>query len=55
MIPATLREELGLHEGDRLSARAEGNRLILETPLAVLGRLQRQFREAAGIAIWPPS
>lgn len=47
VIPAAIREELGLREGERLDARVEGDRLVLETPLAALERLRRRFREAA--------
>jgi len=48
VIPALLREELGLREGDVLDARVEGGRLVLESPLEILERLRRQFRQAAG-------
>ena len=47
MIPSQIREELGLGEGDRLNARVEDDRLVLETPLAALERLRRQFRAGA--------
>lgn len=47
MIPSQIREELGLREGERLNARVEDDRLVLETPLAALERLRRRFREAA--------
>lgn len=48
VIPALLREELGLREGDVLDARVEGGRLVLESPLEIFERLRRQFRQAAG-------
>lgn len=48
VIPATLRKELGLQEGDVLHARAEGGRLVLETPRSILERLRGQLRAAAG-------
>jgi AbrB family looped-hinge helix DNA binding protein len=47
VIPAQIREELGLREGERLNARVEDDRLVLETPLAALERLRRRFREGA--------
>lgn len=47
MIPAEMREELGLSEGDILNVRVEDDRLLMETRLAALERLRRRFREAA--------
>ena len=47
MIPAEIREELGLEEGERLNARVEGDRLVLESRLAALERLRGKFREGA--------
>lgn len=48
VIPATLRKELGLQEGDLLDARVEGGRLVLQTPRAILERLRGDLRAAAG-------
>ncbi|HEU4392071.1 MAG TPA: AbrB/MazE/SpoVT family DNA-binding domain-containing protein [Solirubrobacterales bacterium] len=48
VIPASIRSELGLREGDVLHARVEGRRLVLETPLSILERLRGELREAAG-------
>ena len=48
VIPASIRQELGLREGDVLHARVEGRRLVLETPLSIFERLRRELREAAG-------
>lgn len=48
MIPVEIREELGLVEGEKLSARVEDERLVLESRLAILERLRKEFREAAG-------
>lgn len=48
MIPAEIREELGLEEGARLISRVDGPRLVLETPETALGRIRREFREGAG-------
>ena len=45
VIPAEIREELGLQEGERLNARVEDDRLVLESRLAALERLRRRFRE----------
>jgi AbrB family looped-hinge helix DNA binding protein len=47
VIPAEIREELGLKEGERLNARVEDDRLVLESRLAALERLRRRFREGA--------
>jgi AbrB family looped-hinge helix DNA binding protein len=47
VIPAQIREELGVSEGDVLSVRVEDDRLLMETRLAALERLRRRFREAA--------
>ncbi len=43
VIPATLRELLGLLPGDSLHARAEGGRLVLEKRGHVLARLKARF------------
>lgn len=40
VIPARMRRELGVSEGDRLSARIEGGALILEPPVAAIRRIQ---------------
>lgn len=48
MIPVEIREKLGLEEGDVMSARVEGERVVLESPRAILERLRREFREGAG-------
>lgn len=48
VIPTALRAELGLEEGDRLHARIVDGRLVLESPLSIFRRLQRDFRAAAG-------
>jgi AbrB family looped-hinge helix DNA binding protein len=47
VIPAQIRDELGVGEGDVLSIRVEDDRLLMETRLAALERLRRRFREAA--------
>lgn len=47
MIPVEIREELGLEEGERLTARVEENRLVLESRLAAFERLRHRFREGA--------
>lgn len=48
MIPAEIREELGLDEGTQLIARVDGKRLLLETPDAVLARIRQEFRANIG-------
>lgn len=47
VIPVEIREELGLEEGERLTARVEENRLVLESRLAAFERLRHRFREGA--------
>jgi bifunctional DNA-binding transcriptional regulator/antitoxin component of YhaV-PrlF toxin-antitoxin module len=47
VIPVEMREELGLEEGEKLSARIEGGRLVLESRRAILKRLRREFRKGA--------
>lgn len=46
MIPAEIREELGLDEGSVLSARVDGPRIVLETREAVLARVRQEFQKA---------
>ena len=48
MVPALLREALGLEAGDELVARAEGGRLIFEPRAAVVERLRSRFRSVEG-------
>ena len=44
VIPAALRKALNLKPGDRLIARQEGERLVLERREAIEKRLQDRFR-----------
>jgi antitoxin PrlF len=48
VIPVEFRKELGLEVGTELVATVEGDRLILETPSAVLARLQSLFSQVQG-------
>ena len=48
VVPAPLREELGLEAGDELVARAEEGRLIFEPRAAVVERLRSRFRSVEG-------
>jgi AbrB family looped-hinge helix DNA binding protein len=48
VIPAELREKLGIEVGTKLIARVEGDRLVLETPAAVLAGLQALFAGVEG-------
>ena len=48
VIPAPLRQELGLELGDELVARAEEGRLIFEPRAAVVKRLRERFRDVKG-------
>ncbi len=43
VIPAPLRRSLGLEEGDRLVARQEADRLVLEKPEQIKQRLKARF------------
>ncbi|MCS5699493.1 AbrB/MazE/SpoVT family DNA-binding domain-containing protein [Cyanobium sp. FGCU-52] len=43
VIPASLRRSLGLEEGDRLVARQEAGRLVLEKPDQIKQRLMARF------------
>jgi AbrB family looped-hinge helix DNA binding protein len=47
VIPVEIREELGLEEGERMIARVEDERLVLESRLAAFERLRKEFREGA--------
>jgi AbrB family looped-hinge helix DNA binding protein len=43
VIPAVLRRSLGLEEGDRLVARQDADRLVLEKPAQIKQRLKERF------------
>ena len=43
VIPAVLRRALGLRPGDRLIARQEGDRIVLEKREGILSRVKRRF------------
>ncbi len=43
--PAPLRRSLGLEEGDRLVARQEADRLVLEKPEQIKQRLKTRFAQ----------
>jgi AbrB family looped-hinge helix DNA binding protein len=43
VVPASLRRQLGLEPGDRLIARVEDGRLVLEPRSAVLARVRQMF------------
>ena len=45
VIPATLRRLLGFEEGDRLVAREEAGRLVLEKPDTIKQRLKARFAQ----------
>ena len=46
VVPVEVRRALGLEQGDRLVVRVEDGRLVLETPAAILARIQQEFAEA---------
>ncbi len=45
VIPASLRRSLGLEEGDRLVARQEADRLVIEKPEQIKQRLKERFAQ----------
>jgi AbrB family looped-hinge helix DNA binding protein len=48
VVPASLRQELGLEMGDELVARVEEGRLIFEPRAAVVKRLRERFKDVKG-------
>jgi len=48
VVPALLRQELGLEMGDELVARVEEGRLIFEPRAAVVKRLRARFKDVKG-------
>lgn len=48
VVPAPLRQELGLEMGDELVARVEEGRLIFEPRAAVVKRLRERFKDVKG-------
>lgn len=48
MLPALIRQELDLKEGDELVVHADGERLVLERRETLLEDLRQELREAAG-------
>lgn len=44
VLPAALREELGLRQGDVLSVTLEGGQLVASTPRAALERVRARVR-----------
>jgi AbrB family looped-hinge helix DNA binding protein len=48
VVPAPLRQELGLEVGDELVARVEEGRLIFEPRAAVVKRLRERFKDVKG-------
>lgn len=48
VLPAALRDELGLRQGDVLSVTLEGGQLVASTPRAALDRVRARVR-ATGV------
>ena len=48
VLPAALREELGLRQGDVLTVTLEGDQLVASTPRAALDRVRARVR-ATGV------
>ncbi len=44
VLPAALREELGLRQGDVLTVTLEGDQLVASTPRAALDRVRARVR-----------
>jgi AbrB family looped-hinge helix DNA binding protein len=51
VVPAELREELGLGEGAELAIHSDGRRLILEPRSELLRRLRRRFAAAGEVSL----
>jgi AbrB family looped-hinge helix DNA binding protein len=51
VIPSELRKELGIEVGTELVARFERDRLVLETPAAILAILQEQLAQIKVIMV----
>jgi AbrB family looped-hinge helix DNA binding protein len=48
VVPSQLRRSLGLRSGERLVARVENGRLVLERPETIIQQIREQLRAAAG-------
>jgi AbrB family looped-hinge helix DNA binding protein len=51
LLPAQIRDKLGLHEGDELLLTLEGHRLILESEAALLEHLYQAVGTAKSSAL----
>jgi AbrB family looped-hinge helix DNA binding protein len=49
VIPATLRQQLGIIPGTQLVARLEGERIVLEKPDDVFKRLRATFNSSTSL------
>ena len=47
-VPASIQEALGFRSGERLVARTEGEKLVIEKPVSVEHRIRARFRSAVG-------
>ena len=47
-VPASIRKALGFRLGERLVARIEDEKLVIEKPASVEHRIRARFRNAAG-------
>lgn len=48
VLPAAMRDVLGLEPGDKVAARIEGRRIVLERPEELLREMQRELSAARG-------
>ena len=46
-VPASIRQALGFRSGERLVARIEDEKLVIEKPVSVEHRIRARFRNAA--------
>jgi AbrB family looped-hinge helix DNA binding protein len=45
VIPASIRQQIGIKQGQHLLLRLEGDKIILEKTTGLLNKLQQRFKE----------
>lgn len=48
VIPANIRQQIGIETGQHLLIRLEGEKIILEKTTGILNKLQQRFRNIEG-------
>jgi len=48
VIPANIRQQIGIETGQHLLIRLEGERIILEKTTGILNKLQQRFQKIQG-------